>query len=78
MRSFDGVHKDKIQSVQWNDKEATVLLNGSYDRTVGTFDTRAPELCLGAAVGGDVGSIRVLCLPREWAYIELRRTDSSV
>jgi periodic tryptophan protein 1 len=58
MRSFDGVHKDKIQSVQWNDKEPTVLLSGSYDRTVRTFDSRAPESCLGAVVGSDVEALR--------------------
>ena len=58
IRSFGGVHKDKIQSIQWNDKEPTVLLSGSYDRTVRTFDTRAPESCLGAVVGSDVEALR--------------------
>jgi WD40 repeat protein len=58
MRSFDGVHKDKIQSIQWNDKEPTVLLSGSYDRTVRTFDSRAPESCLGAVVGSDFEALR--------------------
>lgn len=58
MRSFDGVHKDKIQAVQWNDKEPTVLLSGSYDRTVRTFDSRAPGSCLGAVVGSDVEALR--------------------
>ena len=58
MRSFDRVHKDKIQSVEWNAKEPTVLLSGSYDRTVRTFDSRAPESCLGAIVGSDVEALR--------------------
>jgi len=58
IRSFDGVHKDKIQAVQWNDKEPTVLLSGSYDRTVRTFDSRSPESCLGAVVGSDVEALR--------------------
>lgn len=58
IRSFDGVHKDKIQAVQWSDKEPTVLLSGSYDRTVRTFDSRAPESCLGAVVGSDVEALR--------------------
>jgi len=58
IRGFDGVHKDKIQSVQWNGKEPTVLLSGSYDRTVRTFDSRAPESCLGAVVGSDVEALR--------------------
>lgn len=58
IRNFHGVHKDKIQAVQWNDKEPTVLLSGSYDRTVRTFDSRSPESCLGAVVGSDVEALR--------------------
>ena len=58
MRGFDGVHKDKIQSDQWNDKEPTVLLSGSYDRTVRAFDFQAPESCLGAVVESDVEALR--------------------
>ncbi|KAF9007566.1 WD40-repeat-containing domain protein [Cyathus striatus] len=57
IRSFD-VHKDKVQSVQWNDKEPSVLLTGSYDRTVRTFDSRAPDSCVGAVVGSDVEALR--------------------
>ena len=56
-RSFD-VHKDKVQAVQWNDKEPTVLLTGSYDRTVRTFDSRAPTTGVGAIVGSDVEALR--------------------
>lgn len=58
IRSFDNVHRDKIQAVQWNDKEPTILLTGSYDRTVRTFDTRAPDSCLGSVVGADVEALR--------------------
>lgn len=57
LRSFE-VHKDKVQSVQWNDKEPSVLLTGSYDRTVRTFDSRAPDAGVGAVVGADVEAIR--------------------
>ncbi|KAF8969152.1 WD40 repeat-like protein [Flammula alnicola] len=57
IRSFD-VHKDKVQAVQWNDKEPTVLLTGSYDRTVRTFDSRAPTTGVGAVVGSDVEALR--------------------
>ena len=57
IRSFD-IHKDKVQAVHWNDKEPTVLLTGSYDRTVRTFDTRAPDAGLGAVVGADVEALR--------------------
>ena len=55
--SFD-VHKDKVQAVQWNDKEPTVLLTGSYDRTVRTFDSRTPTTGVGAIVGSDVEALR--------------------
>ncbi|KDR78833.1 hypothetical protein GALMADRAFT_1365360 [Galerina marginata CBS 339.88] len=57
IRSFD-VHKDKVQAVQWNEKEPTVLLTGSYDRTVRTFDSRAPTTGVGAIVGSDVEALR--------------------
>ncbi|KAF8656211.1 hypothetical protein AX16_002647 [Volvariella volvacea WC 439] len=57
IRSFD-VHKDKVQAVQWNDKESSVLLTGSYDRTVRVFDSRAPESGVGAILGSDVEALR--------------------
>jgi len=52
------VHKDKVQAVQWNAHEPTVLLTGSYDRTVRTFDSRAPDAGVGAALGSDVEALR--------------------
>ena len=58
LRSFDKVHKDKVQAVQWNEREPTVLLTGSYDRTVRVFDTRAPDTGVGAVVGADVEALR--------------------
>ncbi|CAA7266975.1 unnamed protein product [Cyclocybe aegerita] len=57
IRSFD-VHKDKVQAVQWNTQDPTVLLTGSYDRTVRTFDSRAPTTGVGAIVGSDVEALR--------------------
>jgi periodic tryptophan protein 1 len=57
IRSFD-VHKDKVQAVQWNDKEPSVLLTGSYDRTVRTFDSRSPATGVGAILGSDVEALR--------------------
>ena len=57
IRSF-GVHKDKVQAVQWNEKEPTVLLSGSYDRTVRVFDSRAPDTGVGAVLGADVEALR--------------------
>lgn len=57
LRSFD-VHTDKVQAVQWNEKEPTVLLTGSYDRTVRTFDSRSPTAGVVAVVGSDVEAVR--------------------
>lgn len=57
IRSFN-VHKDKVQAVQWNDKEPTVLLSGSYDRTVRVFDSRAPDSGVGAVLGADVEALK--------------------
>ncbi|KAF8331013.1 WD40-repeat-containing domain protein [Amanita rubescens] len=57
IRSFD-VHKYKVQVVQWNAAEPSVLLTGSYDRTVRTFDSRAPTGGVGAAVGSDVEALQ--------------------
>ncbi|KAI0342698.1 transducin family protein/WD-40 repeat family protein [Trametopsis cervina] len=57
LRSFS-IHTDKVQAVQWNEKEPTVLLTGSYDRTVRTFDSRAPDTGVGAVLGADVEALR--------------------
>jgi len=57
IRSFS-VHKDKVQAVQWNQREPTVLLSGSYDRTVRLFDSRAPDAGVGAVLGADVEALR--------------------
>ncbi|KAE9401514.1 WD40 repeat-like protein [Gymnopus androsaceus JB14] len=57
LRSFD-VHKDKVQAVQWNEKDPAVLLTGSYDRTVRTFDSRSPDAGVGAFLGSDVEALR--------------------
>ena len=58
IRSFDALHTDKVQAVQWNPNEPTVLLTGSYDRTVRIFDSRASEKGVGALVGSDVEALR--------------------
>ncbi|KAG6828536.1 hypothetical protein H0H92_007614 [Tricholoma furcatifolium] len=57
IRSFD-VHKDKVQAVQWNVKDPSVLLTGSYDRTVRIFDSRSPTSGVGAVLGSDVEALR--------------------
>ena len=35
-----------------------MLLTGSYDRTVRTFDSRAPDSGVGAVLGADVEALR--------------------
>ncbi|ESK93990.1 rrna processing protein [Moniliophthora roreri MCA 2997] len=57
IRSFE-VHKDRVQAVQWNQKDPSVLLTGSYDRTVRTFDSRSPDTGVGAFLGSDVEALR--------------------
>ncbi|KAF9467997.1 WD40-repeat-containing domain protein [Collybia nuda] len=57
IRSFN-VHKGEVQAVQWNEKEPSVLLTGSYDRTVRTFDSRSPGTGVGAILGSDVEALR--------------------
>ncbi|KAK7463457.1 rRNA-processing protein [Stygiomarasmius scandens] len=57
IRSFD-VHKDKVQAVHWNEKDPTVLLTGSYDRTIRVFDSRSPDSGVGAFLGSDVEALR--------------------
>ncbi|KAG6851135.1 hypothetical protein H0H93_001015 [Arthromyces matolae] len=57
IRSFD-VHKDAVQAVQWNTKEPSILLTGSYDRTVRTFDSRSPTTGVGAILGSAVEALR--------------------
>ena len=41
-----------------NEKEPSVLLTGSYDRTVRTFDSRSPTTGVGAILGSDVEALR--------------------
>jgi periodic tryptophan protein 1 len=37
------MHKGKVCALDWHPNEATVLLSGSYDRTVAATDMRAPD-----------------------------------
>ncbi|KDN44122.1 WD40 repeat-like protein [Tilletiaria anomala UBC 951] len=68
LRSFDKVHTDKVQSVQWNTSgsssgagagsAATVLLTGSFDGTLRVFDSRSPEAGVFAKVDSDVECVK--------------------
>jgi periodic tryptophan protein 1 len=59
VRSF-GLHEDKVQAVEWckASGQGSVLLTGSYDRTVRTWDSRSPAAGVGAYVGADVEGVR--------------------
>lgn len=66
LRSFDTIHTDKVQSVQWNTSgsssgagsTATMLLTGSFDGTLRVFDSRSPDSGVYAKVASDVESVR--------------------
>jgi periodic tryptophan protein 1 len=58
VRSFDSIHTDKIQAIQWNPHEPSALLTGSYDRTVRVIDTRTSDKGVGALLGSDVEALR--------------------
>lgn len=51
-------HTDKVCSLDWHPTESTVLLSGSYDRTVVAADMRAPDAKARWAVDADVESVR--------------------
>lgn len=51
-------HTDKVCSLDWHPKESTVLLSGSYDRTVVAADMRAPDTKARWSVDADVEAVR--------------------
>ncbi|EAW23488.1 rRNA-processing protein PWP1 [Aspergillus fischeri NRRL 181] len=51
-------HTDKVCSLDWHPREATVLLTGSYDRTVVAADMRAPDAKARWGVDADVENVR--------------------
>ncbi|KAF5376526.1 hypothetical protein D9757_008305 [Collybiopsis confluens] len=57
LRSFKH-HTNKVQAVQWNSFDPAVLLTGSYDRTVRTFDSRAPDGGVGVFLGSEVEALK--------------------
>ena len=42
LRSFDSIHKGKVQAVQWNIEQPSTVISGSFDKTVCVFDARQP------------------------------------
>ncbi|RJE22182.1 periodic tryptophan protein [Aspergillus sclerotialis] len=51
-------HTDKVCSLDWHPKESTILLSGSYDRTVVAADMRAPDTKARWSVDADVEAVR--------------------
>ncbi|CAI7642026.1 unnamed protein product [Penicillium palitans] len=51
-------HKDKVCSLDWHPTESTILLSGSYDRTVVAADMRAPDAQARWGVDADVECVR--------------------
>ncbi|CAG7970992.1 unnamed protein product [Penicillium salamii] len=51
-------HKDKVCSLDWHPTESTILLSGSYDRTVVAADMRAPDAQARWGVDADVEAVR--------------------
>ncbi|KAJ6087652.1 hypothetical protein N7467_006566 [Penicillium canescens] len=51
-------HKDKVCSLDWHPTESTILLSGSYDRTVVAADMRAPDAQARWGVDADVEGVR--------------------
>jgi periodic tryptophan protein 1 len=52
-------HKDKICALDWHPKESTVLLSGSYDRTIVAADMRTPDAQAARwGVASDVETVR--------------------
>jgi periodic tryptophan protein 1 len=50
-------HRGKVQSLQWNPSEPSVLLTGAYDHKVAMCDVRAPNNVFMFPVGSDVESL---------------------
>ncbi|KAI9043793.1 rRNA-processing protein PWP1 [Aspergillus affinis] len=51
-------HTDKVCSLNWHPTESTILLTGSYDRTVVAADMRAPDAKARWGVDADVENVR--------------------
>ncbi|KAH9813874.1 WD40-repeat-containing domain protein [Melampsora americana] len=57
IRSFD-LHKDKVQSAQWNPKQPTVVLSGGWDGLIKIWDSRNCAEGVGVKVESDVECLR--------------------
>ncbi|KAG0152153.1 hypothetical protein CROQUDRAFT_650229 [Cronartium quercuum f. sp. fusiforme G11] len=57
IRSFD-LHKDKVQSVQWNPKQPAVVMSGGWDGLIKIWDSRNCMEGVGVKVESDVECLR--------------------
>ncbi|KNZ57659.1 hypothetical protein VP01_2105g2 [Puccinia sorghi] len=57
IRSFS-MHTDKVQSAQWNPKEASVILSGGWDRKLKVWDSRNAQEGVEVQVESDVECLR--------------------
>lgn len=58
-KSYGSNHTDKVCSVDWNPRESTVLLSGSYDKTAVAADMRTPDSKAGRwRVDSDIEAVR--------------------
>lgn len=55
-------HKDKVQTARWNKMEDSVLLTGSYDKTLKLFDVRSESACTTINTGAEIESIDWSCV----------------
>ncbi|PWN28413.1 WD40 repeat-like protein, partial [Jaminaea rosea] len=59
LRSFEGLHSDKVQSVAWNTAVRSVLASGGYDGQVKIFDVRQPGVVIcSVKVDGEIEKVR--------------------
>ncbi|PLW35652.1 hypothetical protein PCASD_10241 [Puccinia coronata f. sp. avenae] len=57
LRSFE-MHTDKVQSAQWNPKEASVVLSGGWDGMLKVWDSRNAQEGVEVKVDSDVECLR--------------------
>lgn len=59
LRSFDTVHTDKVQTIQWNPHSSPWLLaSGGCDHNVSVFDTREPGNCMSSLMSADIEVVK--------------------
>ncbi|KAH9468613.1 hypothetical protein Pst134EA_009149 [Puccinia striiformis f. sp. tritici] len=57
IRSFD-IHTDKVQSIQWNPKESSIVLSGGWDGMVKVWDSRNANEGVQVKLSSDIECLR--------------------